>query len=240
MKEKNRINVILDIEFTGLDNTYTKDNEIIQVKMINMDGNELRLSVNYFSDKEISAYGFLSHRVKRHEKKYGKFSFDKFKDHLERIGVNYETDLITFYGFGTQQDVAMLAKYGINITVIDIREWFQRSKHELRMANEGSGLEATYYIVTGRHPELTTHDGIKELEIIADLYLQFKKIKKFNDVLSVMPHGHCAGMPLTDYVYQYRRAADGYRFNNTDLLSRSLDYRIESNEPEDDDDDLPY
>jgi hypothetical protein len=225
MQEKKRIDVVIDFEFTGLDNTYIKDNEIIQVKMINM-SSELRSVKNYNSDKLISAHSFLSHRVLRY-KRHSKFSFDKFKDQLERIGVNYETDLIAFYGFGTQQDLAMLAKYGINITLIDLREWFQRSEHEVRIATEGSGLEAVYYIVTGRHPELKDHNGLEELEIIAFLYLQFKKIKEFKSYLTVMPHGHCAGMPITQYCDEYRRNADGYRYNNRDLLARSFDNCIE-------------
>jgi hypothetical protein len=45
-----------------------------------------------------------------------------------------------------------------------------------------------------------------------------------------MPWGDYAGVPIRKYVEEERRRADGYRFNNSDLLAVSMDYWIEYNE----------
>ncbi len=57
--------------------------------------------------------------------------------------------------------------------------------------------------------------------------------------LTVMPFGFCRGMPLSQYVRQYRRQADGYRFNNADLLAAALSKAIPlpAYQHDDDDDD---
>jgi len=52
-----------------------------------------------------------------------------------------------------------------------------------------------------------------------------------------MPHGHCAGMPISQYTSNYRRSADGYRYNNSDLLAKSLTARIPAYVSQDDDED---
>lgn len=99
-----------------------------------------------------------------------------------------------YYGFGVQQDVLMLAKYDINIEIVDIRELLQRSRFAERMATEGSGLKAAYLIVFGKTPSIKSHDGIAELQIIHELYRKATRLRKQTH-LELMPFGHCAGMP---------------------------------------------
>ena len=53
-----------------------------------------------------------------------------------------------------------------------------------------------------------------------------------------MPWGDYAGVPICEYVKEERRRADGYRFNNNDLLATSMDYWIEYNEYDDLNDDI--
>ncbi len=219
--------IIIDLEFTGLDNSYIKDNEIIQLKMINCK-NDRSYTANFRSLKKISAYPRLSHKVTRY--KGSTFCKDFFNHGLEFLLIDQKSEP-EFYGFGVQQDILMLNKYGIKLNIIDIREMLQLTKHEATLATEGSGLEAAYLIVTGKHPELKNHDGIDELKIIKELFLAARKLRK-KEYLTVMPHGHCAGMPLKEYISGYRRAADGYRYNNFDILSKSLSNIIEEEEPE--------
>lgn len=228
MSEKTKI--IIDFEFTGLDNTFIKDNEIIQMKVLNLNS-LVSISANYGSTKNISAYGQIAHKVLN----YGgiKFSKDKFALHVRLVSGNtysgeeeyYNMDSFEFIGFSPSQDILMLKKYGIDIKITDIREQMQLTKHELRMATEGSSLECCYLIATGKYPELKSHDGVDELRIIHELYQEVEKLEK-NHTLTVMPHGHCAGMELTQYVDEYRRQADGYRWNNHDLLAESLNAMI--------------
>lgn len=217
--------IIIDLEFTGLDNTYITDNEIVQMKAYNTD-NGKSICCNFNSNKKISAYGFLSHKVERYSKSTI-FKITEFVKTLELIDVNYYSDENKYFGFGTSQDKLMLNKYGITLEISDIREMLQLSKHEQRLATEGSGLEAAYYIVTGKLPNLENHDGEQEILIISELFQEAIKPTD-KEFLTVMPHGFCAGMPLEQYFDLYRRQADGYRFNNTDLLSISLNELAEA------------
>ena len=243
------MNIILDLEYTGLDNSYEEKNEVIQVKLHNIDNGKY-VCRNFKSTKPISAYGKLSHRCQFYEgDMFSKNCFEQMLKEIEALGDKYN-----YYGFGVDQDIIMLLKYGIDIDIKDIRTMLQLSEHEVRLATEGSGLEAAYLIVTGKYPELLNHDGLHELKLIVELY-EIAITLPQKEFLSVMPHGHCAGMPLSQYVRNYRRAADGYRFHNTDILSASLENAIAVlehwyDEQEDDDelgddenddlDDLPY
>lgn len=228
-----RVDILIDFEFTGLDNTFTKDNEIIQMKALNIDtGNHI--CMGYSSRKPLGAtaisYGLM--------KTYGsRFSASRMQEHLAKIS---EGNVINFYGYGISQDVLMLQKYDIKFShtsYVDLREELQLSKHEERLATEGSKLEAAYYIVTGTLPSLHTHNGVEELFLMKDIYLECKKIRK-KKYLTIMPHGHCAGMPISQYVSEYRRAADGYRYNNNDLLAATLNNYIQKSEEVVEEDDL--
>jgi len=223
-------NVIIDLEFTGLDNTYMKQHEIIQLKMMNCE-TELSVCENYGSTITLSAYSYLHHKVKRYA--YERFGSDLFLKALERIGVTMET--ARFWGWGVSQDLLMLKKYGLTPEIADLREQMQLTRFEKPMALGGSGLEPAYYLLTKKIPKLKNHDGIEELNLIFEIYQQLKPYKK-RKYLTVMPHGHCAGMPLNEYVADYRKAADGYRFNNNDLLALSLYNAIEQLEEVEDED----
>lgn len=221
--------ILIDLEFTGLDNSYIKDNEIIQLKMRNT-ANGITFIKNYGSDKALSAHCQLDHGVERYDAE--KFSAKSFYEAL--ILLEWSSDQM-YAGFGVQKDIEMLRKYGVNLTdIIDIRTKFQLSEHEYRMATEGSGLEEVYFIATGENPNLESHNGLNELLVIEKLWNIISSEMTQKVYLTVMPHGHCAGMPLEEYVTEYRRAADGYRWNNNDLLADSLDFTISTMMEEDD------
>jgi len=151
---------------------------------------------------------------------------------LAQIGLSLDSE---FWGFGVEQDVKMLAKYGINITINDIRTHFQCTEFAYRMATEGSGLEPTYLIVTGEYPPVISHSDFSEMILIETL---FHKIKDYDadTYMSVVPFGHCSGMRISDYVQEYRRQSDGYRYNNSDAFAYALDAAIEELEYIEDDD----
>lgn len=212
--------VLIDLEFTGLDNSYTTDNEIIQVKVYNLDKN-IGILRNFNSKKQLSAYTQLEHKVKRYEDQN---LFCK-SELLEMMNV-IEADLdCEFYGFGVDQDKSMLSKYDINQPIIDIRTHYQMSNVARRMATEGSGLEPTYLIVTGNYPAQVSHASFSEMLLIEELYRKMESFKA-NEIMQIVPHGHCSGMAITDYVIENRRQADGYRFNNYDLFAIALDNAI--------------
>lgn len=231
---------IIDLEFTGLDNTFVTDNEIVQAKVMN-----LRTGVaachNFHSNKRLSAYNQVTHGVSRYAGDL--FSKQGFHELLEQVQIRPQRKTM-YFGFGVQQDIRMLAKYGIDIEITDLREMVQRSRHEARMATEGSNLETVYFILTGMTPQLDSHNGLSELNLIHEIYKKAIRLKKKTH-LEVMPHGHCAGMPLRQYVRAYRRAADGYRFNNNDLLAQSLTRSVpvpvwDDEDDEFDDDDYEF
>lgn len=216
--------VLIDLEFTGLDNTVVTDNEIVQVKMLNtVNGKSV---LRYFnSTKPLSAYTQLDHGVHRYED-YPLFDSGQLEEMLLEVEASTEDN---FWGFGIDQDVKMLSKYGCRLQIRDIRTHFQRSEFAYRMATEGSGLEATYLIVMGECPPAASHADFSEMILIEAL---FQKMKDYpaRGIMKVVPFGHCAGMSISDYVVQYRRQADGYRYNNYDCFSDSLSYHIEEME----------
>lgn len=213
--------ILIDLEFTGLDNSYIKDNEIIQLKMKNLTNGKTFIQ-NYGSKKELSAHCQLTHKVKRYDNEL--FSEMCFIEAMTKLNADFNDEYI---GFGVSKDLEMLRKYGISIyQITDIRDMFQRTEYEYRMATEGSGLEEMYFIATGRCPDLPDHTGMEELCVIEELY-RIVTVLDQKEWLTVMPFGHCSGMPISDYIEDYRRNADGYRYNNSDFLAVSMDHYIE-------------
>lgn len=229
METKTTNCVLIDLEFTGLDNTAITDNEIIQVKMLNVI-NKKSVIKNFNSTKPLSAYTQLEHRVVRYEgcPMFSHQEIVKMMDEIDVIGGSQ------FWGFGVEQDKLMLAKYGWHIPIQDIRIYFQHTEFAYRMATEGNGLEPTYLIVTGEYPPPASHSDFSEMVLIERL---FEKIKEYqaDNYMKFVPFGHCAGMLISDYVQQYRRQADGYRYNNSDAFSYALNNAIEELECSDDD-----
>ena len=228
---------LIDLEFTGLDNSVVSDNEIIQVKILNVH-NKKSVIKNFNSKKILSAYTQLEHKVARYDD-CTFFSLDELVGMLNEIDLSIDSD---FWGFGVEMDKNMLGKYGINITINDIRTHYQCSEFAFRMATEGSGLEPTYLIVTGEYPPQATHADFSEMILIERLFEEMKK-HEADTYMSIVPFGHCSGMRIYDYVQEYRRQADGYRYNNSDSFAYSLDAAIEELEyveDEEDDDDEDY
>ena len=220
---------LIDLEFTGLDNSIIDDNEIIQVKILNIN-NKKSIIKNFNSKKALSAYTQLEHRTVRYED-CPLFSLDELVGMLAHVDLSIDSD---FCGFGVEQDIKMLTKYGWHITINDIRTHFQRTEFAYRMATEGSGLEPAYLIVTGEYPQKVSHADFSEMILIEKL---FEKMKEYgaDTYMSVVPFGHCSGMLISDYVQEYRRQSDGYRYNNSDVFASALDAAIEELEYVEDD-----
>ncbi len=230
IKMKNNIGII-DLEFTGLDNSFINDNEIIQVKILNLKNNK-KIIKNFNSLKELGAYAQLEHRTARYTG-CPLFSKEEFDAMLTQIDLSIDSE---FWGFGVTQDLLMLSAYNINITINDIRTFYQCTEFAYRMATEGSGLEPTYLIVTGEYPPIISHSDFSEMVLIETLFHKMKEYDADN-YMSIVPFGHCSGMSISDYVQEYRRQADGYRYNNSDTFAYSLDAAIGELEYDDDDDD---
>ena len=220
---------LIDLEFTGLDNSIIDDNEVIQVKILNIN-NKKSIIKSFNSKKELSAYTQLEHRTVRY-KDCPLFSLDELMVMLAHIDLSIDSD---FWGFGVEQDMKMLAKYGWNVSIQDIRAHFQRTEFAYRMATEGSGLEPTYLIVTGEYPPKASHADFSEMILIEKL---FEKMKEYDadTYMSVVSFGHCSGMLISDYVQEYRRQSDGYRYNNSDAFASALNAVIEELEYVEDD-----
>jgi len=220
---------LIDLEFTGLDNSIIDDNEVIQVKILNIN-NKKSIIKSFNSKKELSAYTQLEHRTVRY-KDCPLFSLDELIVMLAHIDLSIDSD---FWGFGVEQDMKMLSKYGWNISIQDIRAHFQRTEFAYRMATEGSGLEPTYLIVTGEYPPKASHADFSEMILIEKL---FEKMKEYDadTYMSVVSFGHCSGMLISDYTQEYRRQSDGYRYNNSDAFASALNAAIEELEYVEDD-----
>lgn len=211
--------IIIDLEFNGLPR-YGFQPEINQVKMKNLTNGK---SVCQNFKTRAKGYGRGYYGLIKGDKLFSKKEFDKL---LDAIGAS-EKD--AFYGFSIETDKELLCSYDINLSAyVDIQEQLMlKKKYEHQMAMGGRSLEFCYYLVT-KEVVTVDHNSSDELALIERLFYAARGKK--NKHLTVYPWGPKAGMPLTIFVENNRRAADGYRYNHTDILSRSLDYYIELDE----------
>ncbi|QEL17846.1 hypothetical protein [Limnoglobus roseus] len=218
-------NILIDEEFTGLDNTFIQDNEIVQLKLMDADtGDGIR--IDFRATKPVSLFHRLHCGLEGEYPGEASFTAAAFETALAKIGVTPESER-RYFGYGVSSDTAMLRKYRVKIEIVDLQELIRLNpEYEQQMAVGGSSMEVAYLLLTGKRPPLDTHFGLGELDLIREIYRKVMAFTGCNTLLSVMPYGHCAGMPIDEYVAGYRRAADGYRFNNSDLLAKSLTARI--------------
>jgi hypothetical protein len=229
---------LIDFEFTGLDSDFITTNEIIQAKLKHL-GTGKSVVGNFASEQPLTAHVRLTHQVERYPGE--KFSSEALASLLAEAGCNADTE---FWGWSVGEDKKMLRKYGIEMKIADIQERLRLTdEYEARMAVEGSGLEAVYFLATGAIVTFD-HASEQELEVIQKLYEVAQALKP-REHLTVVPYGFARGMRISDYVVNYRRQADGYRFNNTDLLAASLTaaiparpFHYHDDEFDDDEDDL--
>lgn len=216
MKEKT---LILDFEFTGLDNSYVKNNEIIQMKFINLFDKSFCIK-NFSADKKSDAGAQVVHRIRNTNKRVCKFSKEEF---LRLMPKDFEEYKII--GYSISMDKEMLRKYDIILNYSeDIQESAMLTTIGQRMAIEGRSMESLYYMLTKKF-FASSHGGLDELFALKKIYYKIRKMPK-GDILQYVPWGHCAGMPIQDYIQLYRRQADGHRYNNKDLFAKALDYFI--------------
>lgn len=224
--------IIIDFEFNGLPR-YGFQPEITQVKMKNLtNGNAV--CQNFKTHKKGFGQGYYG--LIKGDKLFSQKEFYKL---LKTIGAS---DKDAFYGFSIKTDKELLSSYNIYLsTYVDIQEQLMlKKKYEHPMAMGGRSLEFCYYLVT-KEAVTVDHNSADELTLIEKLFFATRGKKQKH--LTVYPWGPEAGMPLDLYVDDNRRRADGYRYNNNDVLATSLDYYVNQAESswsfddEEDDDD---
>lgn len=224
--------IIIDFEFNGLPR-YGFQPEINQIKMKNLT-NGKSICQNFKTHNKGFGRGYYG--LIKGEKC---FSQAEFRRLLDAIGAS-EQD--AFYGFSIKTDKELLSSYNIYLsTYVDIQEHLMlKKKYERPMAMGGRSLEFCYYLVT-KEVATVDHNSADELTLIERLFYATRGKKQKH--LTVYPWGPEAGMPLDLYINDNRRRADGYRYNNNDVLATSLDYYIDQAESswsfddEEDDDD---
>jgi hypothetical protein len=92
------------------------------------------------------------------------------------------------------------------------------------MATQWCSLECCAYYVLGDFYK-PKHNGTEEVELIKSMIKETWLEEKRN-LYTLYPWWFMAGMPLSEYCVDYRRNADWYRYNNNNLLSKSLDNYI--------------
>lgn len=224
--------IIIDFEFNGLPR-YGFMPEITQVKMKNLT-NGKSVCQNFKTHNKGFGRGYYG--LIKGDKLFSQKEFYKL---LKTIGAS---DKDAFYGFSIKTDKELLSSYNIYLsTYVDIQEQLMlKKKYEHPMAMGGRSLEFCYYLVT-KEAVTVDHNSADELTLIEKLFFATRGKKQKH--LTVYPWGPEAGMPLDLYVDDNRRRADGYRYNNNDVLATSLDYYIDQAESswsfddEEDDDD---
>ena len=93
-------------------------------------------------------------------------------------------------------------------------------------------METCYYLLTGKEIS-PSHGDLEELFPLIEIYkIIYNEEIKFHNRLKYFPWGDQGGMPLAKYCEEYRRKADGYRYNNNDILAKALDYYCKKNDRE--------
>lgn len=217
---------IIDFEFTGLDSTHYRDNEILETKIavVDDDFNVVQAKIwIHKTDKQNGIGSMLINGITSNEQTEEKFSADWFQSSLAKMGITIGG---TVYGFGVSTDVRMLEKYGVNIGIVDIQEMMSATEeYGALMAEHGRSMETCHAICTGTVKRVA-HKGTDELYMIAEIAKRASVATPINE-LTVMPWGFARGMPIDEYVVSHRRNADGYRFHNSDILAQSLTAEIE-------------
>lgn len=211
-------NIIIDLEFNGL-YRYDFIPEITQVKMKNLT-NGKTICKNFQTKNS----GFAREFYKTPKGEIF-FTSKEFYMMLNEIKASYDDN---FYGFSIETDKKVLSQYGIYLKNYSDISWELRltKEYEKELAYAGSSLECCYYLATKKVVE-KDHSDEGELSLIEMLYYEaFYNTKKI-DHLTIYPWGEMAGMPLKEYCIDYRRKADGYRFNNNNALASALDYYCE-------------
>ena len=109
---KTKETIIIDLEFTGLNNSFICDNEITELKMRNLSTGKTFFQ-KFGTDKELSLHSRLHNgNVKRYEGEH--FSSELFYKAVKSI--SSEDAEIDFYGFSIEKDKEMLSRYDIHIT----------------------------------------------------------------------------------------------------------------------------
>lgn len=211
--------IIIDFEFNGLPR-YGFMPEITQVKMKNLT-NGKSVCQNFKTHNKGFGRGYYG--LIKGNKLFSQAEFYKL---LEAIGAS---DKDAFYGFSIKTDKELLSSYNICLsTYVDIQEHLMlKKKYERPMAMGGRSLEFCYYLVT-KEVVTVDHNSSDELALIERLFYATRGKKQKH--LTVYPWGPEAGMPLDLYVDDNRRRADGYRYNNNDILAISLNHYIAEEE----------
>lgn len=215
---------IIDFEFNGLP-AYNFKPEIIQAKLMNFKTGECFVE-NYSSRKTITAGAKVCLGMSPCENVLpdtnGYFTKGKFVKLLKKANCSITKD--TFYGFSIKTDVKILASYGITIdNYIDLQNAIRLTRYEKQIALEGSSLEAVCHITGCYDARFISHSSVMELQAISNLYTLNATIKH-KQRLTLMPWGESAGMPIEKYCKENRRRADGYRYNNADILAEAFNY----------------
>ncbi len=238
---------ILDLEFNGLPN-YIFKTEICQVLLRNLENGKTVIR-NFKTNTPMTAGALVCCGGNDWSTK-GEvlFSKEEFEKLLAEVGFTPE-DNIVFFGFGTKTDREILQSYSIHLR--DYYNWINTPKYQIvdlqelcRLQEElekdmigSASLEAVHYLI---YKEIKTpvHGTEEELDLIHDIYnylliCRQDKWLSYRESLKYVPWGQYAGMDIYEYVFYYRRQADGYRYNNNDIYARSLNMVIVEQEDDD-------
>ena len=102
-------NIVIDLEFTGLDNTHFQDNEIIQLKLMDADSGG-GVCINYTANKPVSLYHQVYYGLDGQYPGKTLFSAPAFAKALKKLSIKPGVER-QYFGYSVSTDRAMLKKY---------------------------------------------------------------------------------------------------------------------------------
>ncbi len=232
---KHKKNLIIDFEFTGLDNKYFDKNEILAFSILDIDNPCKKDCFIFKTDTPNSIGSKLVNQITKNDitvnqKFSAKFFYDVIRDYCWDI-----TDIWLFW-FGISTDKSFMRKYDLYwqrwtrdwynfdyqdisdiVKLIDIKiDWLTI---EEQMLINGNRQEVVYKLLTWK--DLKNHTWTHEVEAQYDM-IQVMLWQNVRESLKYVPFGWFKWMSIIEYCWEEEKRAYGYAMNNTDIFAISL------------------
>ena len=223
--------VFIDFEYTGIDNELSRNNEVIAMYLLE-EWKPLIAKI-YSSDKENTVGSFLVNGITKEMQEWQpKYNS---KDILTALWVDTVYQLakdFVFYWYGIKTDKEKafigLDLFFSDLEYIDVQELFHSNKKTAeQLIIHWDSLNVVSKLYLDKVPSHTTWEEVIIIKELFELITSDEYKKEQTKFYIYVPYGFAKWLKIEDFVEENRRTADGIRYNNDDLYSRTLDHYCE-------------
>lgn len=220
--------VFIDFEYTGIDNELSTDNEVIAMYLLE-EWKPLIAKI-YSSDKENTVGSFLVNGITKEMQEW-KPKYDS-KEILTALWVDTVYQLAKdfvfyWYWIKTDQEKAFrgLDLFFSELEYIDIQELFHSNKKTAKqLIIHWDSLNVVSKLYLDKIPSHTTWEEVVIMKELLELITSDEYKKAQTPYYIYVPYGFAKWAEIKEFVENSRRTADGIRYNNDNLYSKTLDH----------------